>query len=101
MSIKITTAIEGTPEAGEAEMSETECAEFMEALDEADENPEETGERIVDEPAEYEMRIEGLNQNPILCDVVALCQRQQRQIDALSALLVEKGVLTQEEIDNL
>ena len=62
---------------------------------------EETGERIVDAPAEYEMRIEGLNQNPILCDVVALCQRQQRQIDALSALLVSKGILTQEEIDGL
>lgn len=35
---------EETPEAGEAEMSETQCAEFMEALDEADENPEETEE---------------------------------------------------------
>lgn len=60
---------------------------------------EKTGERVVVEPAEYEMWIEGLNQNPILCDLVALCQRQQRQIDGLLALLVEKGILTQEEID--
>ena len=62
---------------------------------------EKTGERVIDVPAEYEMVVEGLNQNPILCDLVALCQRQQRQIDALSALLVEKGILTQEEIDGL
>ncbi len=46
---------------------------------------EKTGETIIDEPAVYEMRIEGLNQNPIICDLVALCQRQQKQIDDLTA----------------
>lgn len=32
---------------------------------------------MVDRFAEYEMRIEGLNQNAILCDTVAFCQRKQ------------------------
>ncbi len=73
---------------------------------------EKTGETIIDEPAVYEMRIEGLNQNPIICDLVALCQRQQRQIDDLTArienenaalkdLLVKKGACTQEEMDGI
>lgn len=50
---------------------------------------EETGKYIIDRPAEYEMRIEGLNQNAILCDTVALCQRQQKQIDALEGRILE------------
>lgn len=50
---------------------------------------EETGKYIIDRPAEYEMRIEGLNQNAILCDTVALCQRQQKQIDALEGRIME------------
>lgn len=53
-------------------------------------------ERIVE--GEY---VYGLRYEEFIAPMIATIQEQQRTIDRLSSLLVEKGILTQEEIDEL
>ena len=69
---------------------------------------EETGEIVVDKPAEYVMQIEGLNEQPIISDIVKLCQIQQdkineleSKIDLISDVLVKNKILNKEEINNI
>ncbi len=72
---------EETPEAAQAEMSEEECAEFLEALYEADESPEETDdEQAAEEGEPQEAAEDAPQQERILVGATGMTAEEIEQV---------------------